>query len=232
MAPGRLNRPGWKILGGLALVGLLGWAVPRLVGGLEFFRVRRIEVRGTVHARPDAIAERLPARAGASIFGDLAAIRAAAESVPGIEWAGVHRRLPGTIVVTVRETRPVALTMRQGRLQLVGEGGQVLPFDPTVGAPDLPIIEAADSLVAGFLARLRVTDPTFFGRVDTGRRSGGDIVVTLDGRRYWFRPDAGASVLQAVAAVVQDLEQNRNGRRWAELDARFAEQVIVRWEAA
>jgi hypothetical protein len=31
-------------------------------------------------------------------------------------------------------------------------------------------------------------------------------------------------------AVAQDLE--KKGRRWAELDARFAGQIVVRWEAA
>ena len=48
--------------------------------------------------------------------------------------------------------------MRQGRLQLVSERGQVLPFDPTVAAPDLPVVREADSLVTGLLARMRDAD--------------------------------------------------------------------------
>lgn len=230
MAASRLSKPGYKVLGAAAVVGLLWWGVPRLVGGLEFFRVRRVEVRGLVNLRADQVLTRLPLRAGTSIFGDLGPVRTAAESLPGIEWAGVSRRLPGTLVVTVREARPVALVMRRGRLQLLSEQGQPLEFDPTVAAPDLPIVEAADSVVAGFLARMRRTDPTFFSRIVTGRRQGPDVLVTVDGQRYWFRPDAGAEVMRAVTAVVQDLE--KQGRRWAELDARFAGQVIIRWEAA
>jgi hypothetical protein len=124
----------------------------------------------------------------------------------------------------------VALVMRQGRLQLVSEQGEVLNFDPTVSAPDLPVIREADSLVTRLLARVRETDATFFGRIVAGWRVGDDVVVSVDGQRYLFRPDAGAEVIRAVMAVEQDLE--KNGRRWAELDARFAGQVVVRGQAA
>lgn len=230
MAPSRLSKPGWKILGGVLLVGGLWYGLPRLVGGMEFFRVQRVEVRGVVNGRAEALARVLPVEQGRSIFEDLRPVRAAVESLPGIEWVGVGRRLPGTVVVTVRESRPVALVMRRGRLQLVSERGEALPFDPTVAAPDLPVIEAADSLVARFLTRVQATDPTFFSRIVSGRRVGRDVVVVVDGQRYWFRPDAGAEVMRAVAVVVRDLEQK--GRRWAELDARFAGQVVIRWEAA
>lgn len=230
MAARRLSKPGWKILGALLAGGLLWYGIPRLVGGMEFFRVQRVEIRGAVNQRAEALARALPVQQGRSIFEDLRPVRTAVESLPGIEWVGVSRRLPGTVVVTVRESRPVALVMRRGRLQLVNERGAALPFDPTVAAPDLPIIEAADSLVARFLTRVQATDPTFFSRIVSGRRVGGDVVVLVDGQRYWFRPDAGAEVMRAVAAVVRDLEQK--GRRWAELDARFAGQVVIRWEAA
>jgi hypothetical protein len=230
VAPSRLSKPGYKILGGLVLAAAAWLGVPRLVGGLEFFRVRKIEVRGLVNARAEDLVPKLPLVAGASIFADLTPVRRAAESLPGIERAGLSRRLPGTIILTVRETPAVALVMRRGRLQLVSARGLALEFDPTVAAPDLPIVEAADSLVAGFLARMRTTDPGFFSRIVTGRRVGNDVVVTVESRRYWFRPDAGAEVMRAVAAVEQDLENK--GRRWAELDARFAGQVVIRWEAA
>ena len=172
----------------------------------------------------------LPIRPGQSIFDNLDAVRRAADSIPGLDAVSGGRRLPGTLVVTIRETQPVALVMRQGRLRFLSAQGQVLDFDPTVAAPDLPVVREADSLVTRFLARLRETDATFFGRIVTAWRVGDDIVVAVDEQRYWFRPDAGAEVIRAVMAVEQDLE--KNGRRWAELDARFADQVVVRWEAA
>ena len=209
---------------------MLGLGISRLSGRVEFFRVRRVEVRGTRNLRPEEIVRRLPIRPGQSIFDDLTALRGAADSLDGLESVQVGRRLPGTIVITVRETEPVALVMREGRLRLVSERGRVLHFDPTVSAPDLPVIREADSLVTQLLARVRETDATFFGRIVAGWRVGDDVVVSVDRQRYWFRPDAGAEVIRAVMAVEQDLE--KNGRQWTELDGRFADQVVVRREAA
>jgi hypothetical protein len=228
VASSRLSRPGWKLAAAALVAALLWIAVPRLLRGLEFFRVRRIEVRGAKNMRAGDIARALPIEEGQSLFDDLGPIRAAADSIGGLEEVEVSRRLPGTIVISVRETEPVALVMRRGRLQLVGERGEVLPFDPTVSGPDLPVLREADSLVAGFLARVRATDATFYARIVSTWRSGDAVVVALDGQRYWFRPDAGAEVIRAVLAVEQDLE--RTGRHWAELDARFAGQIVVRGE--
>lgn len=230
MAASRLSRPGWKLLGGLALAAALILALPRLLGGAEFFRVRRVEVRGLRNMRAEEIVKRLPVRAGQSIFAGLDAVRRAADSIPGVSGVRVGRRLPGTVVITIEESPAVALVMRGGILKLVGAGGRVLPFDPTVSAPDLPLIREADSVVTKFLVHAREADPTFFGRVVSAWRAGDDVVLTVDTQRYWFRPDAPAEVIRAVMAVAQDLE--KKGRRWAELDARFAGQVVVRWEAA
>lgn len=230
MAAGRLRRPGWKILAGAAAAGLLWLAVPRLLREVDFFRLRKVEIRGAVNLRPEEIVQALPIRPGQSLFDNLGPLAHAARAIPGLADARVGRRLPGTLVVTVREIEPVALVMSKGKLAPVGADGQILSFDPTVAAPDLPIIPEADSLVTRFLARLRETDATFFGRIVSGRRLGDAVVVAVDGQRYWFRPDAGPEVIRAVMAVAQDLETR--GRHWAELDARFADQVVVRWEAA
>lgn len=230
MAASRLSKPGWKILGGLVLLAGLGFALPKLLGTSEFFRVSKIEVRGVRNMRAQEIVGKLPVRAGQSIFSDLDAVRRAVDSLPGIDGVRVGRRLPGTVVITIEETPAVALVMREGKLKLVSVRGRVLPFDPTVAAPDLPLIQEADSVVTKFLAHTRDADPTFFGRVVSAARSGDDVVLTVDTQRYWFRPDAPAEVIRAVMAVAQDLE--KKGRRWAELDARFAGQVVVRWGAA
>ncbi len=227
MAASRLSKPGWKILGALAGLGLLILGLPRLLGHSEFFRIQRVEVRGLRNMQADRIVRRLPIRAGESIFSDLGAVRRAADSLPGLDRVRVGRRLPGTIVVTVEETPAIALVMRGGRLQPVSAAGQVLPFDPTVGAPDLPLVREADSVVTRFLAHARDADPTFFGGVVQAWRAGDDVVLTVETQRYWFRPDAPAEVIRAVMAVAQDLE--KKGRRWTELDARFAGQVVVRW---
>jgi hypothetical protein len=230
MAKSRLSRPGWKLLGGLVLVVIVWTGVPRLFKGSAFFRIRRIEVRGARNLNPEIVVRGLPIRAGQSVFDDLGPVRRTLDSLGGLESYTVGRRLPGTIVITVREAEPVALVMRGGRLRLVGEAATVLPFDPAISAPDLPLVEEADSLVTGLLARVRDTDATFYGRIVSAWRNGDAVVVAVDGQRFWFRPDAGAEVIRAVLTVEQDLE--KNGRPWAELDARFAGQVVVRQGAA
>lgn len=232
MAPSRLSKPGWKILGGLLLALFLWFGGPRLLRGLAFFKVSKVEVRGLRNLRPEEIVKALPVPAGMSIFDDLGPVEQAADSFKGLVRVRVGRRLPGTIVITVDEAEPVALVMRRGKLALVSQAGSVLPFDPTVGAPDLPLIREADSLVAGLLTRVRDADATFFASVTEGWRSGDDVVLEGDGQRYLFRPDAPAEVIRAVMAVAQDLAKTRKGRRWAELDGRFAGQVVVRWGSA
>jgi hypothetical protein len=232
MAASRLSRPGWKSLGAVVLVAGLWAGLPRLLRGLEFFRVQRVEVRGLRNLRAPEVARAIPVPAGMSILDDLDPIERAADSIPGLEGVSVGRKLPGTLVISVREVPVVALVMRQGKLQLVSEDGVVLRFDPTVTAPDLPVVREADSLVTRLLARIRAADVTFFAGVSGGWRSGEDVVLQVDGQRYWFRPDASAEVIRAVTAVAQDLAKRFKGRRWAELDARFAGQVVVRWEAA
>ncbi len=241
MAQSRLSKPGWKVLGALALGGILWFGVPRLLGGLDFFRVRKVEVRGQRHLRAEQIIEALPLKAGVSIFASLDSVNRAGDSIPGLESFRVHRRLPGTLVVTVRESEPIALVPSRGVLRLVSERGRILPFDPRVEAPDLPLAETADSLVTGLLARVRDADPTLFARVVRAERAGDGVLLTVEPgpdagarrparHRLRFRPDAPAGVIRAVTLVEQDLV--KRGRQWAELDARFAGQVVVRWEAA
>jgi hypothetical protein len=104
--------------------------------------------------------------------------------------------------------------------------GRALPFDPARGAPDLPVALRADSVVGLGLARLRELDPELFAQVSTAARSGDHFVVDLAGRRWRLPVDVTAEVLRSVTAVAEELA--RQGRSYAELDGRFARQVVVR----
>jgi cell division septal protein FtsQ len=223
-------KPGWTVVGALGLGALLWFALPPLLRRLDFFRVRRIEVHGIRNLEAARVVAGLKLSPKASVFDNLEAVQRRAQSLPGVVGAEVSRRPPGTLRVTIREASPVALAQGGGRLRAVGADGKVLPFDPTIAATDLPLIREPDSLVTRFLARLEDVDPTLFARVSAGWRSQRDVVLQVDKQRYWFRPDAPAEVIRAVTAVAQDLA--RKGRPYAELDARFAGYVVVRWKAA
>jgi cell division septal protein FtsQ len=216
----------WYLLGAVALALLLWFGLPRLLRQMAFFRIRRVELVGLQHLRADVVLRSLQIPQRMSVVDDASAVARRARALPGVQEAEVSRRWPGTLRITLRETAPVALVPQGLLLTLEDESGRVLPFDPTLDAPDLPVARESDSLVAGLLARVRAVEPALFSRVSTAWRVQDDIVLNAEGQRFRLRPDAAAEVIRALMAVSQD--RIRRGHRNEELDGRFAGQVIVR----
>jgi cell division septal protein FtsQ len=215
-----------QVLGALAITALLWYGVPRALRRLEFFRVRRVEIAGIHYLAPATIIAALGLDARSSVFDDLEASTRGLRLIPGVRSADLNRRLPGTLEIVVEEAVPVALAPEGAGLALLDSSGQVLPFDPAVSAPDLPIAASADRSIARVLATVRASEPGLFDRVEAAWRVRGDVVLDIGGRRLWFGPVPTAEDIRAVTAVVQDLARQR--REYAELDGRFAGQVIVR----
>ncbi len=223
---GRALKPGWKLLGGVALGFALWFGLPGLLRGLEFFRVRRVEIAGLQYLDPAKVITALQLAPGASVFDDPAPLRRRVYAMPGVNTVQVGRRLPGTLEVELVEAVPVALASRGDGLALLDARGRVLPFDPLRSAPDLPLAANGDAIVTGVLARVRDSDPDLFARIGAAWRVGPDVVLEVGGRRLWFGAQVSAEDIRAVTAVEQALV--RNGRAYQELDGRFAGQVIVR----
>ena len=162
----------------------------------------------------------------ASVFDDLVAAGDGCARCLGSSSAVVGRRLPGTLEIVLVEAVPVALAPRSGGMALLDSSGKVLPFDPAASAPDLPVAATADRRVARVLASVQEHDPVLFARVRTAWRVQDDVLLDVDGRRLWFGPAVTAEDIRAVMAVAQDLA--RQGRKYQELDGRYAGQVIVR----
>ena len=230
MAKSRLRKPGWLILGGLLLLGLLGFAVPSLAKGMSFFRIRRVEFAGLSALSPKRLLQEIHLGDSVSIFANLDAVAESLKTVPGIEAVELQRRIPGTLRIEVTEATPVAVSAGSGGMSIMDERGRALPFDPAESAPDLPVVSRPDSLVAGLLARVQLVNPDLFARISAAWRNGGDVVLDVEGRRYWFRPNATAEAILAVTAVAADLA--RKNKDYSELDGRFAGQVVVRWRGA
>jgi cell division protein FtsQ len=222
-------KPRWLALGGAVLAAAL-FGGPGLGRRMEFFRVRRVEFAGMHHLKPAVVLPALGLAPDASIFDDLEPIAARAARIGGVQAAAAGRRFPGTLVVRIRETPPVALVPRGSRLALMDSAGRVLPYDPAHSAPDLPIAAKADGRVGTLLRRVQRLDPALFARVTTAARAGEDVVLVVDGRRLLFRPDASVEEMHAVMAVAQDLV--RKGQGYTELDGRFAGYVVVRGAGA
>lgn len=223
---GRFLKPGWLMLYA-AVLGLGVWAfAPRYLRKLEFFRVRRVELIGVEYLGQDEVLRGLGLARKASVFDDLAPIERRAKAIPGVLEAEVSRRLPGTLRVEVREVPPVALVPGRDGLVAMDASGRLLPFDPSVAAPDLPLAARSDSLVGRLLGQVRAADPALFGQISSAHRDGASVILAVARRRLVFRPDASVETIRAVTAVAQDLARLK--RDWRELDGRWAGQVIVR----
>lgn len=226
----RLRRPGWKVLGVLLVLAIVGTA-PRwgtnLLSRLEFFRVRHVEVRGTRYLSAAEVAERVRADTSMSIWGDISGLRDEVLGHPQISDARVSRKLPGTVVVTVTENLPVALVSTARGMQAYDAVARRLPIDPSAMALDLPVLYSPDSAVLDALGRIAAEQPAFFQRINTARRERTDVLV-LELESIRVRADLGVSGsrLSDIFPVESDLA--RRGVQAAELDLRFRDQVIVR----
>ena len=224
--------------GGVALAALALWlAAPRLLRRLAFFRVRQVELVGVRNLDPDAVLAALRLSAGASVFDDTRLLADRVRGLAGVADARVVRRPPAALKVMVQEVEPVALVPAPRGLVVVDAGGRVLPFDPARGgggegrALDLPVAQVADSAVVGVLARIQALDPALFQDIGAARKYGrGDVLLELGSRRVLLGREAGPEVIQAVVLVARDLAAK--ARRYDELDARYAGQVVVRRKAS
>jgi hypothetical protein len=225
------------IWGGVVLGALVFWlAAPSVLRRLAFFRVRQVEVVGVKNLDPDAVLSALRLAPRASVFDDTRLLADRVRGLAGVADARVVRRLPAALKVIVREVEPVALVPGAGGLVAVDAGGRSLPFDPTravgAGSLDLPIAQVADSGIVQVLGRIQALDPVLFQDIDAARRFGarGDVLLELGSHRVLLARDAGPEVVQAVVLVARDLAAK--ARRYVELDARFAGQVVVRRKAS
>jgi cell division septal protein FtsQ len=217
---------GLQVAAVLLTIALFWLTVPKVLHRLDFFRIRRVEIAGLQYLPPAKVVAALGLDPDASVFDDLDAAGRRLRGLPGVATAAVRRRLPGTLEIVLSEAVPVALAPRHGGLALLDSSGKVLPFDPAASAPDLPVAASADKSVARVLASVQEHDPVLFARVRTAWRVRDDVLLDVDGRRFWFGPAVTAEDIRAVMAVAQDLA--RRGRKYQELDGRYAGQVIVR----
>ena len=237
---GRRLRRGWfrrprlllglRLLGALLAVTLIWLGSPKVLGQLDFFRIRRVEIAGLRYLPASKVIAALELGSAASVFDDLSAAGGRVRALAGVASAVVRRRLPGTIEIILEEAVPVALAPRNGGMALLDSSGGILPFDPSASAPDLPVAASADARVARVLASVQEHDPLLFARVRTAWRVQNDVLLDVEGHRFWFGPEVTAEDIRAVMAVAQDLA--RQGRKYHELDGRYAGQVIVRWAGA
>jgi len=239
----RLRKPGWRVLGALFLVAVImaaAWGVRVGARQMAFFRVRSVEVRGARYLQPSEIISRLKVDTLASLWDDLTPYRDRIRGHPQISDVTISRRMPGTIVVTIKENLPVALIQTPTGLLPYDSLGKQLPIDPARTGLDLPIVATDDPVLLKLVGAIRATEPDVFARIDEVRRTGRDeILLTLsrgatagavppENKTLLVRVPVGLSVERLADIFPVETDLARRQVRVGELDLRYRDQVIAR----
>jgi cell division septal protein FtsQ len=244
---GRSALPRAAFLLGLLIVA--GWIAGsvwgrRLLAGIEYFNVRRVEVVGARWVAPDSLLRLAAIGRDRSVWEDYTDLELWLAEHPLIDEAQVRRLGMHALRIVVREVEPIAL-VSVPVLRPVRGDGTVLPIEPAGTSLDLPLLTVraemdADSirLRAGpalraleTFAELHALDPGLTAIVsDFGLAHDQGLMVNLDvsqPARRLALPDAlDEALLRRVRATLADLR-----RREVDVvlvEARYADQIVVR----
>jgi cell division protein FtsQ len=220
---------------------------PRALGQLSFFRVRRVEIEGARYASPAELVARLGTDTAASVWRDLAPMAARVRTHPLVADARVERRLPGVLVLYVREKAPVAATAAGSGVTFYDTAGTALPITAAaIPNIDVPLVAAPDRALLRALGALQVAAPALYARVSEARRVRGArpelafaLAVAPDTVTERTPPGSAARPLLVRAALdvtpprfadalLVERDLARRGVRPLELDLRFRDQVVAR----
>ena len=222
----------WRLaLVGIAALLLLASPIwgPGVLRRLDFFRVRRVEILGTRYTSPGELLDRLKVDTTRSVWDPLEPLAARVRSHAQVESVTVSRRLPGTLVVQVKERHPVALVNGPGGLRAVDERGRRLPLDPSRTPVDAPVVTAAprDTMVYHLLGAMQREAPGLYAKLSSIRATGADeMVLQIADLSVRAMTNVTLTRLGDIEPVERDL--TRRQLRPTELDLRYRDQVIAR----
>ncbi len=213
-------------MGALAVVAAVVIA-PWVLRGVDFFRVRQVELVGLRYLAPEQVLEALALARDRNLFDDNGEVARRASTLPGVVAVRIERRLPGVLRVVLVERTPVAFAPGPAGLVPLDGNAHPLPYDPTVTGFDLPVVERPDTVLTRTLSLVRTADSSLFRRVDAVSHGAGEsVILELGQRRVLLQATSTVEEIRAVEAVRRHLE--RTGRPFVTLDARFAGWVVVR----
>ncbi len=240
----RLRKPGWKILGALFLVALImaaAWGTRAAARNMAFFRVRSVEIRGARYLQANEIISRLKVDTLASLWDDLTPYRDRVRGHPQVSDVTISRRMPGTLVVTIKENLPVGLIQTPTGLLPYDSMGKQLPIDPARTNLDLPIVATDDPVLLKLVGAIRAAEPQVFARIEEVRRTGrNEILLTLSRSNVAtgavapekgtlvVRVPVGLSVERLADIFPVETDLARRQVQVGELDLRYRDQVIAR----
>lgn len=218
------------------------WA-PRLLVGVDLFRVDAVDVRGLTWTDRDEMLALAAIGPTTNVWEPLEELEARLEAHPMVLEAEVHRALPRGLEVRVRERIPVGLVATP-TLEPVDREGHYLPVDPARAPMDLPVlVPRSDPEAEGprptrerlaNLARLANAmreDPVFWSRVSEVREREDGTVVARWGTpdvAFELRSEADLHRLREGLAALDDAIR-KDGVPDA-VDLMWADQVVVRYD--
>jgi cell division protein FtsQ len=137
--------------------------------------VTDIEVTGRQTTDTSTIMEALGATRGTPILAvDPSRAKEQLQALPWVRSAAIERRLPGTLFVRLIERQPLAVWQHDGKQQLIGRDGDVIPVTDLRKFATLPTVVGDDApKYARDLIDMLAQEPDLFARVTAAVRVGG-----------------------------------------------------------
>jgi len=210
-----LERAKWELIAASARIG---------------FKVDEILVVGRAQTNQKNLLAAVQLVRGAPILAfDLKAARKRVESLPWIKTAVIERMLPDTVLLSIRERKPMALWQHKGAFALIDSGGEIILRQGLEQFSDLLLVVGADAPGnTAELLKTLATEPQLMGRVKSAVRVGG--------RRWNLRLEGNIDVrlpekdTASAWARLADYERTHRvlERDVQILDLRLPDRLIVR----
>jgi len=185
--------------------------------------------------------QRLKVDTLASLWDDLTPYKERVRGHPQVSDVTISRRMPGTLVVSIKENLPVALIQTPTGLLPFDSMGKQLPIDPARTSLDLPIVATRDPVLLKLVGAIRASEPRVFARIEQVRRVGRDEILLMlsrgasatdsagsAGRTLRVRIPVGLSVERLADIFPVETDLARRQVSIGELDLRYRDQVIAR----
>ena len=223
-------------------------AVPEIrtaLAGLEYFRVREVEVLGTENLTRDAVLSHAALRPRANVWDDFSATEARLAAHPLVRTVEVQRELPDGLIIELEERRPVAF-LPAPVLTPVDAEARLIPVPEVARRLDLPLLQSSVDApgervdltpaqlrrLTSELAALREMDPASFASVsEVSIDAVGDILLHLGEPRVaiHYRAPLTPGHLNEADRVLRDALRRTPDRIPGRVDLRFRGQVVVQF---
>lgn len=228
------------------LIGMVIWSKQKttaLLQDLAGLKLEKVTVEGNHYLSEEEVLKAVALPLGENMF--KLDLTNALEKVKKLDWADrvfIERRLPRSILIAIREKKPVAL-LDSGSLYGLDREGRVLSSSTALLREDLPLISGVavhpdavgTTLMAvtlkpalDFFAFLKQKDADMAQDVSEVNLYEPDAlkVTFIDGIEATFNPPVTETELKRMALVMSDL--NQKGKRAGTMDFRYHDMVLVK----